>query len=609
MTDLGRVPTLESFMGKIQELSPELINQIAAGEVIESAHSVVKELMENSMDAGATQVDVESKDGGLSLLRITDNGFGIDPEDIEPALKRHATSKIRDYGDLESVLSYGFRGEALASIASVSRLMLESGTKDRKTAWKIRSIGGNISEKEEIPGFIGTKILVEELFFNTPVRRKFLKSIRSEDKKIKDRVTTQALARHDVRFRLFQDGKEVFVLPPRENKKDRIVDLFGENFRDHLLEVGLERGGIKANGYISDPDFYKSNRTGQFVFINGRPIEIKYGSALLKKAYDELLPSNGHPYCFLFFEIDPSRVDVNVHPAKKEIRFLDEEGFNGFFLTLIQKELRSSTPVGFLELKKRLLKPTSETFQTSSLYQARASSGSGQSPLLSRDMFADVPRQEGFNLDRMGAGTSLSALTDERVKHSSFVPKKHFGVLFETFILAEAEDGFYIIDQHTAHERIRYEEVLRKLEKKNYGIQPLLTPIRIDVSKQEQEDILNRKKKYEEVGIFLDPLGEDSVVVREIPAYMEPGEEKEIILDFLNRTEGKETSEPELYDLMAKCVACRSAIKKGDQLSDPILAEILNRLSYCENPSRCPHGRPTLVKLSRDDLERMFHRK
>ncbi|EMN50725.1 DNA mismatch repair protein MutL [Leptospira interrogans str. L1207] len=593
-------------MGKIQELSPELINQIAAGEVIESAHSVVKELMENSMDASATQVDVESKDGGLSLLRITDNGTGIEPEDLEPALKRHATSKIQDYKDLESVLSYGFRGEALASIASVSRLTLESGTKEQKTAWKTRSIAGKISEKEEIPGFIGTKILVEELFFNTPVRRKFLKSIRSEDKKIRDRVTTQALAREDVRFRLFQDGKEVFVLPTRENKKERIIDLFGENFRDHLLEVSLERGGIQATGYISDPDFYKSNRTGQFIFINGRPIEIKYSSVLLKKAYDELLPPNGHPYCFLFFEIDPSRVDVNVHPAKREIRFLDEDGFNGFFLALIQKELRSSTPVSFLELKKRLLKPAPETHSTTSFYQARSS---GKNPLLGRELFSGVSKQEGFELDRMGPGVSLSELTDERVKHSSFVPKKHFGVLFETFILAEAEDGFYIIDQHTAHERIRYEEVLRKLEKRNYGIQPLLTSIRIDVSKQEQEDILNRKKEYEEVGIFLDPLGEDSIVLREIPAYMEPGQEKEIVLDFLNRTEGKETSEPELYDLMAKCVACRSAIKKGDQLSDPILAEILNRLSYCENPSRCPHGRPTLVKLSRDDLERMFHRK
>ncbi|AKH76561.1 DNA mismatch repair endonuclease MutL [Leptospira interrogans] len=593
-------------MGKIQELSPELINQIAAGEVIESAHSVVKELMENSMDASATQVDVESKDGGLSLLRITDNGAGIEPEDLEPALKRHATSKIQDYKDLESVLSYGFRGEALASIASVSRLTLESGTKEQKTAWKTRSVAGKISEKEEIPGFIGTKILVEELFFNTPVRRKFLKSIRSEDKKIRDRVTTQALAREDVRFRLFQDGKEVFVLPTRENKKERIIDLFGENFRDHLLEVSLERGGIQATGYISDPDFYKSNRTGQFIFINGRPIEIKYSSVLLKKAYDELLPPNGHPYCFLFFEIDPSRVDVNVHPAKREIRFLDEDGFNGFFLALIQKELRSSTPVSFLELKKRLLKPAPETHSTTSFYQARSS---GKNPLLGRELFSGVSKQEGFELDRMGPGVSLSELTDERVKHSSFVPKKHFGVLFETFILAEAEDGFYIIDQHTAHERIRYEEVLRKLEKRNYGIQPLLTPIRIDVSKQEQEDILNRKKEYEEVGIFLDPLGEDSIVLREIPAYMEPGQEKEIVLDFLNRTEGKETSEPELYDLMAKCVACRSAIKKGDQLSDPILAEILNRLSYCENPSRCPHGRPTLVKLSRDDLERMFHRK
>ncbi|APH42315.1 DNA mismatch repair protein MutL [Leptospira interrogans serovar Copenhageni/Icterohaemorrhagiae] len=593
-------------MGKIQELSPELINQIAAGEVIESAHSVVKELMENSMDASATQVDVESKDGGLSLLRITDNGTGIEPEDLEPALKRHATSKIQDYKDLESVLSYGFRGEALASIASVSRLTLESGTKEQKTAWKTRSVAGKISEKEEIPGFIGTKILVEELFFNTPVRRKFLKSIRSEDKKIRDRVTTEALAREDVRFRLFQDGKEVFVLPTRENKKERIIDLFGENFRDHLLEVSLERGGIQATGYISDPDFYKSNRTGQFIFINGRPIEIKYSSVLLKKAYDELLPPNGHPYCFLFFEIDPSRVDVNVHPAKREIRFLDEDGFNGFFLALIQKELRSSTPVSFLELKNRLLKPAPETHSTTSFYQARSS---GKNPLLGRELFSGVSKQEGFELDRMGPGVSLSELTDERVKHSSFVPKNHFGVLFETFILAEAEDGFYIIDQHTAHERIRYEEVLRKLEKKNYGIQPLLTPIRIDVSKQEQEDILNRKKEYEEVGIFLDPLGEDSIVLREIPAYMEPGQEKEIVLDFLNRTEGKETSEPELYDLMAKCVACRSAIKKGDQLSDPILAEILNRLSYCENPSRCPHGRPTLVKLSRDDLERMFHRK
>ncbi len=606
MTGLRIVPTLETSMGKIQELSPELINQIAAGEVIESAHSVVKELMENSMDASATQVDVESKDGGLSLLRITDNGTGIEPEDLEPALKRHATSKIQDYKDLESVLSYGFRGEALASIASVSRLTLESGTKEQKTAWKTRSVAGKISEKEEIPGFIGTKILVEELFFNTPVRRKFLKSIRSEDKKIRDRVTTQALAREGVRFRLFQDGKEVFVLPTRENKKERIIDLFGENFRDHLLEVSLERGGIQATGYISDPDFYKSNRTGQFIFINGRPIEIKYSSVLLKKAYDELLPPNGHPYCFLFFEIDPSRVDVNVHPAKREIRFLDEDGFNGFFLALIQKELRSSTPVSFLELKKRLLKPAPETHSTTSFYQARSS---GKNPLLGRELFSGVSKQEGFELDRMGPGVSLSELTDERVKHSSFVPKKHFGVLFETFILAEAEDGFYIIDQHTAHERIRYEEVLRKLEKRNYGIQPLLTPIRIDVSKQEQEDILNRKKEYEEVGIFLDPLGEDSIVLREIPAYMEPGQEKEIVLDFLNRTEGKETSEPELYDLMAKCVACRSAIKKGDQLSDPILAEILNRLSYCENPSRCPHGRPTLVKLSRDDLERMFHRK
>ncbi|MGJ4788811.1 DNA mismatch repair endonuclease MutL [Leptospira koniambonensis] len=594
-------------MGRIQELSPELINQIAAGEVIESAHSVLKEMMENSVDAGADTIEVESRDGGLTSLLLSDNGSGIIEEDIPLAIQRHATSKIRTLKDLELVSSYGFRGEALASIASVSKLTIETGT-GLPTAWKVRAEKGQILSKESIPGFQGTKILVEDLFYNTPVRRKFLKSVRSEDKKIRDKVTVQALAREDIRFRFVQDHKEIYRLPPK-NKRERIIDLFGENFRDHLLEVQLERKGWKATGYISDPDFYKSNRTGQFIFVNGRPVEIKYSSHLLKKCYDELLPPNAHPYCFLFFEVDPESIDVNVHPAKKEIRFLDEEGFNTFFLQLIQKELRSSTPVSFLELKNRLLRPEPKKME-STLYSFSGSSSSGtEQHLLGGALYEEVKHSPSFPVEAVGPGSRLDDLTDMPIKHSEFIPKKHFGLLFETFILAEGEDGFYIIDQHTAHERIRYEEVLRKLKKKNYGIQPLLTPVRIPVSKQEAEDIKDRLGEYQEVGLKLDSLGEDTMVLREVPGYFLPGHEKEIVLDFLNRTGGKEVPEPELYDLMAKCVACRSAVKKGDQLSDHLIAEMLNRLSYCENPSRCPHGRPTLVKLTREDLERMFHRR
>lgn len=594
-------------MGRIQELSPELINQIAAGEVIESAHSVLKEMMENSVDAGADSIEVESRDGGLTSLLLSDNGSGIEEEDIPLAIQRHATSKIRTLKDLELVSSYGFRGEALASIASVSKLTIETGT-GQSTAWKVRTEKGQIISKESIPGFHGTKILVEDLFYNTPVRRKFLKSVRSEDKKIRDKVTVQALAREDIRFRFVQDHKEIYRLPPKD-KKERIIDLFGENFRDHLLEVQLEKKGWKAKGYISDPDFYKSNRTGQFIFVNGRPVEIKYSSHLLKKCYDELLPPNAHPYCFLFFEVDPESIDVNVHPAKKEIRFLDEEGFNTFFLQLIQKELRSSTPVSFLELKNRLLRPEPKKMESTLYSFSSSSSGGIEQQLLGGALYEEVKHSPSFPVEAVGPGSRLEDLTDIPIKHSEFIPKKHFGLLFETFILAEGEDGFYIIDQHTAHERIRYEEVLRKLKKKNYGIQPLLTPIRIPVSKQEAEDIKDRLGEYQEVGLKLDSLGEDTMVLREVPGYFLPGHEKEIVLDFLNRTGGKEVPEPELYDLMAKCVACRSAVKKGDQLSDHLIAEMLNRLSYCENPSRCPHGRPTLVKLTREDLERMFHRR
>ncbi|MCC5813994.1 MAG: DNA mismatch repair endonuclease MutL [Leptospira sp.] len=594
-------------MGRIQALGADLINKIAAGEVVESSHSVIKELVENSIDAGATEISIETELGGMEKILIRDNGHGILEGDLELVVQRHATSKIQKLEDLDSLISYGFRGEAVASIASIAKVTIESGVAGERFAHRIEIHQGKILSKKEIPHFQGTKIEIHDLFYNTPVRRKFSKSPESEDRKNKTRIQISALTRPDIAFRYVKNGKDVFRMTGSD-LKDRIIDLFGENLRDHLIPISHEKNAFQVEGFISDPDFYRSNRMGQFIFVNNRPIEVKNSSFLLKKCYDELLPPGAHPWCFLFFQIPPDRIDVNVHPQKKEIRFLEEEYFNGFFIASIQKELRSSTPVSFLELKKRLSSPI-RMGSNQSFSKPDQSKQSDFQDILHRDIFPEAGRRESYELSQTGAGVHLEELNPNPIKHSQFIPKRHFGILFETFILAEAEDGLYIIDQHTAHERIRYEEVLNRLKDHSYGIQPLLTPIRLDLSVDEAEEILSKSEELSRLGIALEDFGEGSLVVREVPAYLESGKEREIISDFLNRILHPDVAEPEPYDLMAKCVACRSAIRKGSQVSDAIISEILNRLSYSANPARCPHGRPTLVKLTRDDLEKMFHRK
>lgn len=595
-------------MGIIKQLHSELINQIAAGEVIESPFSVVKELLENSIDAGATELDIETQAAGIEKITISDNGCGMAVEDMRLAVRRHATSKIRQLTDLEAILSYGFRGEALSSIAAVAKMAMESGCGTDVPAHKFIFVDGQLKKEEQVAPRQGTCIIIRDLFYNAPVRRKFLSSERAENKKIRDRIAGLALSQETIAFRLIQNQKKIFQLPP-ECKKERIISIFGENIRNHLLPVELAKHGIHASGFISDPDFYKSNRSGQYFFVNGRQIELKYAGQLLKKAYDELLPKNGHPWCFLFFTVPPSFIDVNVHPTKKEIRFLDEQGFISFFLELIHSTLRAATPVEFLELKHRLSRPLpSPPSEISAQPQPKLNlPESPITPLPSDNPLYPLSQsQKSFSLAKAGSGNQMEALTDTARRHQQFLPIRHFGIIFETFILAEAEDGFYIIDQHTAHERIRYEEVLREYQQKTQTGQPLLTPIRLELAHEEAIEVQIHLPHYQKLGLDLDSLGGDTILIREVPVFITPGKEKETILDFLERIHSVE--KPELYDIMAKSIACRSAIKKGDSLSDHMLAEIINRLSYCQNPFKCPHGRPTLIKLNRTDLEKMFHR-
>ncbi|MCB1194362.1 MAG: DNA mismatch repair endonuclease MutL [Leptospiraceae bacterium] len=593
-------------MGLIHELDVSLINKIAAGEVIESAHSVIKELLENSLDANATEIKVETKSGGIDLIVVSDNGDGISEDDLELSLKRHATSKIENIQDLESILTYGFRGEALASIASVSKLKISSSTGNSLYGVTLATECGKLLSKEITSAAKGTTISIEDLFYNTPVRRKFLKSEISENKKIKDRIYATAISKNDIGFFYIQDGKEVIKLKP-EDKLDRIASVFGENLKNNLIEVQLEKKGIHCHGYISDPDFYRSNRSGQFIFVNDRPIEIKYSSYLLKKSYDELLPPGGHPWCFLFFHLEPNKIDVNVHPTKKEIRFLDEEGFNSFFLNLINAALRPNTPVGIFEKKHKI-----QNFQN--FYKAKAAPTTIFQEVLHQDIYPKAQKQTEYQIPSPQdfseeSSKGVREKINQKPKFRKFFPKRHFGVIYETFILIESEDGFYIVDQHTAHERIRYEEVLNKYLLKSIDTQNLLTPIRMDLSLDESRELILLKDKLNKVGIVIDDLGGGTIIIREVPTFIDPGSEREVVFEFIEKLKLFEGKEPELYDTMAKSTACHSAIKKGDQLSDPILGDIIDKLSYCENPYRCPHGRPTLIKLTQEDLEKMFSRR
>lgn len=606
-------------MGIIHSLSADLINQIAAGEVIESTHSILKELIENSIDAGATKIEIATDSAGFGRILVSDNGHGIQKEDLPLAIKRYATSKIQDFHDLEHLFTFGFRGEALASIASVSRMVLESGTSGNRTAYRVTVEEGKVVEEIEIPFFQGTKIEIKDLFYNTPVRRKFLKTETGEEKKNRTRVQTMAVSEPSIGFRYLQNGKEVLNVVP-EDGLERVLSVYGENLRDHLLPIHSSRNGMTLRGWISHPDFYKSSRTGQFFFVNNRSVELKFSAQILKRCYGELLPGGAFPYAYLFFDLPREFVDVNVHPQKKEVRFLSEETITGILFQGITEVLRTSTPVEFLEMRRRLSMPIpyGREGETSGFGNRYGGPGFGfgqGSQFGSQQTDGDsligpttIEGREGFSLEGVGAGTNLHLLGENLTKHNLFVPKKHYGVLFETFILAEAEDGLYIIDQHTAHERIRYEEVLRDLKSKAYKSQSLLTPIRLELTKEEAEEMIEERHRFLELGIALEPFSGGTILIREVPSYIDPGKETETILDLWERFKHKDPEERELYDEMAKCVACRSAIKKGDQVSDPIIGELLQRLSYCENPSLCPHGRPTLIKLTRKDLETMFHR-
>ncbi|MCE9598651.1 MAG: DNA mismatch repair endonuclease MutL [Spirochaetia bacterium] len=585
---------------RIHRLPSIVIDRIAAGEVIEGPASVVKELVENAVDAGCTSVKIQTRSGGLQEIVIQDNGRGILFDDLPVSIERHATSKIQSLEDIESILSFGFRGEALASIASVSLLGIQSRAESDEVGGFLESRGGQILKHERKVTAPGTLIRVQDLFFAVPARKKFLKSEKSESLKILKEIRKIALANPSISFDYLRDGQEYVSYPATSDSLDRILQVFPSEERSRWIPISQSIDEIELNGFIGAPDSAKANRDSQYAFVNSRAVDVKYLSFLIKRAYGDLIPQGLHAPAVLFYRISPGLVDVNVHPAKKEIRFLDESKLHTLTIRAIQRAL-SSGPVTFSQRTlDRNFKPvsTSENLEPTLLTPLQVEKSHTSTSV----SFAPASQQGFVNTNKTTLGGKSRESHEEMPKHL-----RQMGVVLGTYILAEGEDGLYLIDQHTAHERVNYEKKRRQLKDLRHQRQALLHPIVIKLPLDEMQMIQSQNSVLAESGFLVEPISNDSCVVREIPLYIEPGTEGDTLRHVVQRILDGETA-INIFDEYAAMKACKASIKRNDVVAPEILSHILEDLMRCEDPTRCPHGRPTIVRISREALDRLFMR-
>lgn len=585
---------------RIKRLPSVLVDRIAAGEVIEAPHSVIKELCENALDAGATRVEIETSGGGVDLLRVADNGTGIDPEDLPAAIERHATSKIGTLADLDSILSFGFRGEALASIASVSHLEIRTRRKGHDLAMRLRTRGGENAQIEPDSWPSGTQIIVGELFYSTPARRKFMRTERAENIRNQQTIIRLALSRPDVEFLYLRDGKEHFHFRSRGSLAERIHDIFGFDSNRLLVPVEGARAGLRLHGFVSAPELRRGSRDWQYQFVNGRAVEIRHLSFMVRKAYGEMLPAGMHPASFLFFEIDPLRVDVNVHPAKREVRLLDESQFFPLIQETLEAALSANAP----------LRVQQSRFSTPSVYRHDLDRVDAQTGELLLDT-PPMPAQEHPIFASQPPGSDSPTVTAASQPalggHAAFRPLRHFGIIGGVYILAEDAEGLCLIDQHTAHERINYERIRRLLAARRGARQILLHPALVSCLPEELETILAHRGQLDEAGFVIDAAGPRTLALREIPDYIPADESADVFARMITRIVAGE-KELALYDEYAAMKACKASIKRNDYVAGETLSEILRQLAECEDPTRCPHGRPTMMRISMSELDAMFQR-
>jgi DNA mismatch repair protein MutL len=591
----------------IKQLPPQLINQIAAGEVIERPASAVKELIENSLDAGATEVLVEIEEGGSRLIRVSDNGGGINKSDLDLALSRHATSKIGSLHDLESVLSFGFRGEALPSMSSVSRLTLTSRQVNDNAAWCVKA-DGTEAELDPVPVAhpVGTSVELRELFYNTPARRKFLKTDKTEFGHIETVVKRMALSRFDVGFSLKHNQRQVMDLKPaltNEQKEGRVGLLCGDGFVHESVEVDVINGDLALQGWVGLPTYSRSQADMQFFYVNGRLIRDKLINHAVRLAYKDVLFHGRHPVYVLYLSIDPTLVDVNAHPAKLEVRFRESKGVHDFVYRRIKQLLTDFRPSDHYEVKT--LEPNlAESSIPYADMQQRHIPMSISEPALNYSRSASYPshpmnrKPSNFNADV--------------VQENEGSPPMGFAIahLHNTYILAESESGLVLVDTHAAHERIVYEKMKKQYDAGDMPSQPLLIPQKIQLSDEEMLVFEQHQLMLEDLGLNLSVSGPNTLLVRAIPVLLAlDGAEVLVrnLLEDLVQTGETNSVQEACYTVLGN-MACHGSIRANRRLTEMEMNALLRDMEQTDNSGQCNHGRPTWVLLNAKQLDSLFLR-
>lgn len=650
-------------MSKIHVLDNLTANSIAAGEVVERPSSVVKELVENSIDAGASVITVEIKQGGIKSIRVSDNGSGLDAEDAKMAFQRHATSKMLKIDDLQELHTMGFRGEALASIAAVSQVTLNTKQPGSEEGYELRLKAGEIVYESVSGCAFGTSILVENMFFNTPARYKFLKRDQTEASYITDLIERMALARPDISFRLFNQDQEILHTPGNNDLMSSIFSVYGKETASACLPVDFNETPVRVYGYVTSPQIARHNRNRQNIFVNGRLIQSRMVTAAIDEACHTWFMKSRYPALILNIELPVPLVDVNVHPQKMEVRFWDERKvfhsiYHGIKQALIDhsgiapdntennhltvdnsdlqfptnnranetpnKQLNTKLPIQ-LEIDPTIqvqieadpvtgeiiepLTSTADKLTDNSDVAYKHINSVNDETLHFHDESSDKQFKDNYADQPLQNNLSKSISSSERI--NSLMRARIIGQIFQTYLILECDNELYLVDQHAAHERIIYERLVNRnaTSSKDNSKQPLLVPETVQVSRSEKQKIMSVKDELSELGFEFDDFGPDTLLVRTVPgqtgSLINAGAAFRVLIDAYM---DKGISKPKLVNQIYENIACKAAVKAHDLLHESEMQRLLGDLQKLENPYHCPHGRPIIVRMSRYELEKKFKR-
>ena len=601
----------------IRQLSETLINQIAAGEVIERPASAAKELIENALDAGATRIEVATSGGGKSLLRVSDNGSGMDVADLELAVRRHCTSKISD--TLDDIRTLGFRGEALPSIGSVARLSISSRRRDSAGGNEIAVEGGRITHLRPSPGNPGTIVEVRDLFFATPARLKFLKTEKAEAAAITEVVKRMAIAFPGVRFVLSGTDRTTLELPATgDDHLARMAQILGKDFRDNAIEIDAEREGISLTGFTGVPTFNRGNSAHQYAFVNGRPVQDKLILSAIRGAYAETIPAGRYPVAVLSIRLDPALVDVNVHPAKSDVRFRDPQLVRGLIVGAVREALardgsraattgadgmlRSFRP-GFQPGAQRPQQPWSAATSPSRPFHQAANGSFGERPQASFDGLA-TPTARGD----IAPTPRMPVAPEEPPQRYPLGAAR--AQIHENYIVAQTDDGLVIVDQHAAHERLVFEAMRKALHSKRLASQVLLIPEIVDLPEEDCDRLMQFATELGELGLAIERFGPGAIAVRETPAMLGEVDATGLIRQLADEIAEWDTASglSAKLEYVAATMACHGSVRSGRRLRPEEMNALLRQMEVTPGSGQCNHGRPTYIELKLSDIERLFGR-